>query len=91
MVDTDQAAGAGHVVDDKHRIAWNILAHMACHDARVDVVAAAGGEGDDDPNCLALEKQSLGQRRWFEIESIGRIQPIENEYFSWLSFSHDIN
>jgi hypothetical protein len=69
MVDADEAAGAGHVVDDEYRIAGNVLAHVAAHDSRINVVAAAGCERHDDAHGLALIKRRLG-RRLFKVQRV---------------------
>ena len=53
LVGEDQARGARHVLDDDVRIAGDVLAHVAGERARVQVVAAAGGEADADGDGLA--------------------------------------
>ncbi len=49
----DQRAGAGHIFDQQRRVAGNMLAHVARHDARVDIEAAAGAAADDDADSFA--------------------------------------
>ena len=48
VVGQDNAAGAGHVFDDDTGIAGNMFVNMPADQPRVGVVAAAGGEADDD-------------------------------------------
>ena len=50
----------GHVVDDEDGIAGYVFAHVAAHDAGVNVVAAAGRERNDNAYHFAFEKGLLG-------------------------------
>ena len=59
VVGGDHAAGAGHIFDDHDRVAGNMFAHMPADRARIGVVAAAGGEADDQPNGFSLVKVAL--------------------------------
>ena len=54
IVGGDDRAGAGHVLDDHRRIAWNMFAEVTRQRAGVEIVAAAGGEADDDADGFAL-------------------------------------
>src|SRR5215510_2316063 len=54
MIRQNEAAGAGHVLDDERRIAGNVPAHVAREHSRVRIESAAGGEAHDQPDGLAL-------------------------------------
>ena len=63
VVGGDQTARAGHVLDDKSRIAGNMLAQVARDGSRVGVVAAAGGAADDDADRFAFVEWFLREGR----------------------------
>jgi hypothetical protein len=48
------AAGSFHVLNDDARIAGHVLAQIATEGARIEIVAAASAEADDDLDRLAL-------------------------------------
>ena len=56
MIGGDQAAGAGHVLDDDARVAGNVFTHMTRDRARVGVETPARGKADDDFDRLAFKK-----------------------------------
>jgi len=64
VIRRNHAAGAGHVLDDHDRVAGNMFAHMPADGARIGVVAAAGGEADDQPNGFSLVKVGLSVCRF---------------------------
>jgi hypothetical protein len=53
-VDSNDAAGAGHILHDDGRISWNMSGQMARHDAAFDVRRPAGGVVDQEGYVLAL-------------------------------------
>ena len=55
-ISRNQACSAWHVLDDERRIAGNMLAHVACEQARVNVVATAGAVPDENLDLLSLIK-----------------------------------
>src|SRR3990172_8023721 len=59
MIRRDDAAGASHVFDHKTRLPRDMFAHVPGDRARVNVVAAACRQADDDANCLPLVKITL--------------------------------
>jgi hypothetical protein len=61
VIDSDQTTGARHVVDDENGIAGYVFAHVAAHDTGVDIVTAAGGEGDDNTDRFAFEESFLSE------------------------------
>ena len=53
MVGRDNAAGAGHVIDNDAGISRNMFLEVAPDQARIGVVTAAGREPHNDANRLA--------------------------------------
>ena len=59
MVRGNQTARAGHVFDDKSRIARDMLAQVARDGARVGIVTSAGRAADDNADGFAFVKRIL--------------------------------
>jgi hypothetical protein len=51
-----EAAGTGHVLDHRLRLAGNMAAHVALEHPRIGGIAAAGGPADDDLDLVAPVK-----------------------------------
>ena len=56
MVGGREASRARHIFDDKRRIARDMFAHVAGHQARVKIIAAAGSVAHHQTNRFALVK-----------------------------------
>ena len=54
MIGGDQAARAGHILDDDARNTGNVLTHMTRDRARVSIETAARGKANDDFDRLAF-------------------------------------
>src|SRR5262249_10236448 len=72
VVDRLEAAGARHVLRDELGVAGDMAAHMARERARIEVVAAAGAEADEERNRLAGIEVGFGRRRRYRQSKAGR-------------------
>ncbi len=59
VIGGNQAAGAGHILDDHLRIAGKIFRHIAGEQSRPAIVKSAGGKTNDDLDSFALVERFL--------------------------------
>ena len=85
-----QAAGAGHVLNDDVRIAWNMFLQMARDEPRIDIDAAAGRRARDHRDILALVEI---RHRFLRLQALGckGCEPQGGEHQTYLHWTSPIS
>jgi len=73
IVRRDDRRSAWHVLHQDRRITRNVFAIVTGQDPRPQVIAAAGGRADHDPDRLALVEGRLG-RRTFKVQGVQKFK-----------------
>ena len=92
IVGRNQATGPRHILDDDRGIAGNMLAHVAPHGARREIIASARGKPHDKADRLAFVKSSAPAVRMANASNaIPTMLPISQYIFYLIESSFEVS